>query len=403
MSEPWLHVIGIGEEGLAALAPELRARVAEAEFVFGGERHLALIGNTAARKFAWATPLSRSMAALRACRPHPTVVLATGDPWHFGIGVTLAREFSPAEMRIHPAVSAFSLAAARLFWPIAETECLTIHGRSLALLIPALAPERKLLILAHDGASPAKVAAFLTERGYGESRMTILEHMGGASERIRIARARDFDLGPIADLNTIAILCRAEAGRDLPPPRVFGLADSLFRHDGQLTKRELRSAALSALAPSPGERLWDIGAGSGAIAIEWLRHHSSLQAIAIEHRADRCAAIRANAEALGVPHLDIRDGEAPQILADLPPPQAIFIGGGASRENLIAACWDRLASGGRMVAHGVSAEAETALFAAFRRHGGEMTRIGVERLHPLGAYHGWKPLMPVTQWRAVKP
>jgi precorrin-6Y C5,15-methyltransferase (decarboxylating) len=330
------------------------------------------------------------------------VVLATGDPMHFGIGVTLARRVAADEIAIHPHLSAFSLAAATLGWPLAEVECLTFHGRPIELLTAAVTPRQKLMILSHDSTTPAVVAARLAGLGYGPSRFVVLEHMGGARQRVREARAEDWSAHDVADLNTIAIECR-------PGPharilhRGFGLPDEAFRHDGQLTKREIRAAALSALGPLHAELLWDIGAGCGSIAIEWLRHDRSLQAFAIERDGERAAMIRDNAAALGTPNLRLVQGAAPEALQALPTPDAIFIGGGTSHKGMIETAWAALRPGGRLVAHAVTAEGEVALLNAREKLGGEASRFNLARLQPVGPYHGWKPLMPVTQWRAVKP
>ena len=402
MTAPWLTVIGIGEDGIDALPPIHRATIAAAELIIGGERHLAMLGPVNAETQSWASPLSKTVAEILARRGRPVVVLATGDPMHFGIGVTLAKRVAREEIAIHPHLSAFSLAAARLAWPLAEVECLTFHGRPIELLTAAVAPRQKLMILSHDSTTPGLVAARLAALGYGASRFVVLEHMGGSKERVRESKAEDWGANDVADLNTIAIDCVAR-----PHARVlhrgFGLPDDAFRHDGQLTKREIRAAALSALGPLPGELLWDIGAGCGSIAIEWLRHNRNQRAIAVERDRERAAMVRDNAAALGAPNLQLVEGEAPEALHDLPAPDAVFIGGGAGRAGVIDAAWLALKQGGRLVAHAVTMESEQALYAGFAAHGGEVTRLSVERLQPVGALHGWKPLMPVTQWRAVKP
>jgi len=398
---PWLTVIGVGEDGIEALPPIHRATIAAAELVVGGERHLAMLGATKAETQSWASPLSKTVEEILKRRGKPVVVLATGDPMHFGIGVTLTKRVAREEISIHPHLSAFSLAAARLAWPLAEVECLTFHGRPIELLTAAVTPRQRLMILSHDSTTPGLVAARLTALGYGPSRFIVLEHMGGAKERVRETRAEDWGVHDVADLNTIAI--ESVAGPNARAlHRGFGLPDDAFRHDGQLTKREIRAAALSALGPMHGELLWDIGAGCGSIAIEWLRHDRSLKAVAIERDQERGAMIRDNAATLGTPNLQLVEGEAPAALQDLPEPDAIFIGGGAARPGLIDAAWSALKPGGRLVAHAVTVESEMALFAGYHAHGGEVTRLSIARMQPIGGLHGWKPLMPVTQWRAVK-
>ena len=398
----WLNVIGIGEDGIEALPRALQTLIGQAELIVGGERHLAMLSETRAEKKSWSSPLSLTLDEIWARRGHPVVVLATGDPMHFGIGVSLAKRVPAEEMAVYPHVSAFSLAAARMCWPLADTECLTIHGRPLDLLAGAVAPGRKLLLLSHDGSSPAEVARRLAELGYGLSEITVLEHMGGARERIYAGRADSWGHSRAADLNTLAVECRgADKARALSLSS--GLPDDSFQHDGQLTKREIRSATLSALRPLPGQLLWDVGAGCGSIAIEWLRTHRSLSAIAIEADEARQALIEKNASALGTPHLKLVKGTAPQACDGLPDPDAIFIGGGLGDAGVVEVAWQRLKRGGRLVANAVTAEGEAHLFAWRGRLGGDMTRLSVARLAPVGELHGWKPLMPVTQYWVDKP
>ena len=393
----WLNVIGVGEDGIEALPRALQALIDGAELIVGGDRHLAMATQARAEKKSWASPLSLTLDDIWSRRGKSVVVLATGDPMHFGIGVALARRVPAEEMAVHPHISAFSLAAARMRWPLADAECLTIHGRPLDLLAGAVAPGRKLLLLSHDGSSPADVAQRLSALGYGASALTVLEHMGGARERIYGGSAGAWAHPRAADLNTLAVECRADAAArvlSLAP----GLPDDAFRHDGQLTKREIRAATLSALRPLPGQLLWDVGAGCGSIAIEWLRAHRSLSAIAIEAEAARQALIEQNASALGMPHLKLVKGEAPQAYDGLPEPDAVFIGGGLGDAGVVEGAWERLKQGGRLVANAVTAEGEAQLFALRGKLGGEMTRLSVARLAPVGDLHGWKPLMPVTQY-----
>jgi precorrin-6B C5,15-methyltransferase / cobalt-precorrin-6B C5,C15-methyltransferase len=397
----WLNVIGVGEDGIAALPRALQELIERAELIVGGDRHLGMVPQAQAEKIGWSSPLSLTLDEIWSRRERSVVVLATGDPMHFGIGVALAKRVPAEEMAVYPHVSAFSLAAARMRWPLAEVECLTIHGRPLDLLAGAVAPERKLLLLSHDGTSPAAVACRLCELGYGASEVTVLEHMGGERERIYAGRADGWAHPRAADLNTLAVLCRAtDEARALSLSS--GLLDEAFRHDGQLTKREIRAATLSALRPLPGQLLWDVGAGCGSIAIEWLRTHRSLSAIAIESDEARQALIETNGATLGTPHLRLIKGMAPQAYEGLPDPDAVFIGGGLGDPGVVESAWARLKSGGRLVANAVTAEGEAQLFAWRGKLGGEMTRLSVARLAPVGELHGWKPLMPVTQYWADK-
>jgi precorrin-6Y C5,15-methyltransferase (decarboxylating) len=393
----WLNVIGIGEDGVKALPRSLQKLIERAELIVGGERHLAMVAHVRAEKWPWVSPITLTFEGIMARRGRPVVVLATGDPMHYGIGAALAKQFPADEMVVYPSISAFSLAAARMRWPLAEVECLTIHGRPLDLLAGAVAPGRKLLLLSHDGTSPAEVARRLSDIGYGASEITVLEHMGGPHEHIYSGRADAWAHPRAADLNTLAVFCRAgddARALSLSP----GLPDEAFRHDGQLTKREIRAATLSALRPLPGQLLWDVGAGCGSISIEWLRIHRSLSAFAIEPNEERQKLIDANTAALGTPFLGRVFRPAPEAYEYLPDPDAVFIGGGLGDAGVVEGAWARLKHGGRLVANAVTAEGEAHLFALRGKLGGDMVRLSVARLAPVGELHGWKPLMPVTQY-----
>jgi len=398
----WLSVVGIGEDGLAGLSPAARALVDGAEMLVGGERHLAMVPTDGRERRTWGSPLSALVEEIAGRRGQRVCVLATGDPMAYGIGVTLARHIPHQEMTIIPAPSAFSLAAARLGWSLAEVEILTLHGRSLELLHSFVQPGARLLLLSNDGTTPAKVAALLRARGYGDSHLTVLAHMGGPQETIAEGLARDWREESSPDFNTIAVACVASPDAPLLP-RIPGLPDEAFQNDGQLTKREVRAVTLAALAPIAGQHLWDVGAGCGSIAIEWLRAARNTTATAVERQADRVALIAANAAALGTPRLDIVTGEAPTALNDLSRPDAVFIGGGVAQDGLLDICWERLRPGGRLVANVVTVEGEAALAAWHGRNGGTLTRLAISRTAPMGALTGWRPLMPVTQLAARKP
>ena len=399
--KPWLSVVGLGEDGLDGLSPVARALVDAAQVLVGGKRHLAMLPDGDAERFGWRLPITDTVADIVARRGLRVVVLATGDPMSYGIGVTLARQVAIEEMTVIPAPGAFSLACARLGWPMAAVTALTLHGRPLELLHLHLAAGARLLILSHDGATPAAVARRLTERGYGPSRVTVFEHMGGAAERRLDGTAEAWGAAACADLNTVAVDCRAAPGTP-PRPRVPGLPDDAFAHDGQITKRELRAVTLAKLAPIPGARLWDVGAGCGSIAIEWLRAAPEGAAVAVERDAGRCDLIARNAADLGVPLLNVVGGTAPAALAGLQAPDAVFIGGGITADGLAEACWQALPPGGRLVANVVTVEGEAALAELRRRFGGELTRIAVSRAEPLGPHQGWRPLLPVTQLAVTK-
>jgi precorrin-6Y C5,15-methyltransferase (decarboxylating) len=400
--KPWLTIVGIGDDGLAGLAPAARTLIATAEIIVGGARHLAMVGESKAERLAWCQPFASSIAAITARRGRRVVVLASGDPMWHGAGATLARHFTREEMTIIPHPGAFSLAAARLGWPLAECVSLSLHGRPLETLRLHLAEGRRLLILAEDGTTPARVAGLLRDGGWGPSRLTVLEHLGGPAEAMNSTAAADWGTRRSADLNTIALECRAELGtRGLS--LLAGLPDGAFVHDGQLTKREIRAATLAALAPLPGERLWDVGAGCGSIAIEWLRADDYTAAIAIERDAARVGLIAANAATLGVPRLEIVHGAAPAVLDGLAAPDAIFVGGGLADAALLPRLWQALPAGGRLVANAITADGERALLGWQAAQGGHLTRLAISRAEPLGAHLGWRALAPVTQLLCVKP
>ncbi|MDO9418687.1 precorrin-6y C5,15-methyltransferase (decarboxylating) subunit CbiE [Pararhizobium sp.] len=347
----------------------------------------------------WADGYRETLDRIIALRGTPVTILATGDPLHFGIGSTLGREFPADEMRILPSPSAFSLAAARLGWPLQSVACITLHGRPVEHLNRHLFPGARVLALTSDGSTIVQAADMLVARGFGASVLHVLEHMGGARERTVRMTAQDLLAAntPFADFNTLAIDC---AGDGPVLPLVPGLPDDAFRHDGQLTKREIRAATLALLAPYPGALLWDVGAGCGSIAIEWMR--AGGRAIAVEAKPERLAMIAENAGALGVPDLKITEGMAPAALDALEAADAVFIGGGLTGEGVFEAAWAGVKPGGRLVANAVTLEGEARLVELRGRHGGELTRISVARAAPVGRYCGWKSLMPVTLWLVHK-
>jgi precorrin-6Y C5,15-methyltransferase (decarboxylating) len=330
------------------------------------------------------------------------VVLASGDPLHYGVGVLLAAHFAPQEMIVMPQPSAFSLAAARLLWPVADSICLSLHGRPIEALRRHLTPGVRIIALTSDGTAPALLAELLCKSGWRDARLTLFEHMGGPRERRIEATAATWPAGDRADLNVLAIDCPT-TGDVRALSRLAGLPDDAFVHDGQITKRMVRATSLALLAPLPGELLWDVGAGCGSIGIEWLRAARGMHAIAIERAPARAAFIAQNAAALGVPEIRIVTGTAPAALADLPAPDAVFLGGGLSDAAIWEAAWQSLTPGGRLVANAVTIEGEAALARWHERHGGELQRLSVAHAEPLGAQHGWRPSMTVTQLAVAKP
>ncbi len=399
MNAPWLSLIGLGEDGADALSPAARALVAQASLIVGGARHLAMI-DAPAERLQWPSPLSDALPRILAQRGKPTVVLASGDPFFYGVGDLIARHVAPDEIFCVPAPSAFSLAAAQLKWSLQDCALLSLHGRAFERVTPHLQPRAKIIALSWDESTPARLARHLALRGMGGSRVHVLERLGGPHERVRDARADGFALNDIAPINTVAV--EVDAGGDaMVIPLAPGLPDDWFEHDGQLTKRDIRAVTLSALAPRKGELLWDVGAGAGSIAIEWMLSDPASRAIAIERDMERAARIARNALSLGVPDLRVVAGEAPQALAELDAPQAIFIGGGADTATL-AAAWDALPRFGRIVVNAVTIETQSLLADAYRDKGGELIHLQIAHARPIGRFHALDPAMAVTQWRATK-
>ena len=405
--QPWLSIVGIGEDGIEGLNATARELIQSAAVVFGGARHLSLAASLirgTARP--WATPFDGTVAEVLTHRGRPVCVLASGDPFFHGVGSLLSRHVSRQETLAVPAPSAFSMAASRLLWPLPQTVLLSLCGRPLDLIRPHLHPGARILALTSDQHAPAQLARLLCDIGFGLSLLTVLESLAGPHERIRASRADCFGLERIDSLNTVAIEVAAGPGARILP-RTAGLCDDLFEHDGQITKREIRALTLSALAPRRGELLWDVGAGSGSVAIEWMLADVSLNAIAIERRADRASRIRRNAAACGVPHLQLIEAAAPGAFEGLTPPDAVFIGGGATVPGVLDASRAVLRPMGRLVVNAVTLETESVLLKYQSQWGGSLTRIEISRAGPVGGENarmtGWDPARPIVQWTWVKP
>jgi len=399
----WLSIIGIGQDGVEGLSPVARSLISGAELVVGGARHLELAAQLIRHeRLQWPSPLHDAFPAILARHGRPVAVLATGDPFNFGVGKQIAALVPADELLCVPQPSSFSLAASRIGWALQDAATLSLHGRAIEGLIRYLHPGARIIALSWDGSTPAKAAKLLVERGFGSSSLFVLEELAGPRERVTRHRADTFALTGVSPLNVIAVEVGAE-----PQSTVIGLSpgldDDLFESDGQLTKREVRAVTLAALAPRQGELLWDIGLGAGSVAIEWLLRHPSLRAIGVEEREDRAARATRNALALGTPDLQVVVGRAPDALAGLAAPDAVFIGGGITDKGAFDVAWEALRPGGRIVANAVTLESETRLKEAFDRHGGELVRIEISKAKTIGSFHGWRPAMPVTQWRAVKP
>ena len=401
--QKWLSVVGIGEDGLAGIGELAKSLIAQAEVLVGGARHLAmLLPDDPREKLLWKTPLEATVEQVIRRRGQSICILASGDPMCHGIGVTLLKRIPLEEMTIVPAISAFSLACARLGWSLAAVETFSLTNSPACVVGTAFYPGARLLVLSADNNSPEIMANLLTQHGFGKSQITVLERMGGAKERRIEGVAATWQVTELAKLNTIAIAVIADPGT-IPLSRIPSLPDTAYHHDGQLTKQEVRALTLSALAPIPGQLLWDVGAGCGSIAIEWMRSHGRCRAIAIERHPTRLQYIADNAIALGVPDLKIIPGEAPSALKNLPQPDAIFIGGGVTTDALFETCWNALSTGSRLVINAVTLESEQNVLQWHSQYGGELRRIGIQRAEAIGSFQGWKPFLPVTQWLIVKP
>ncbi|PRD41078.1 cobalamin biosynthesis bifunctional protein CbiET [Phyllobacterium phragmitis] len=400
---PWLTIIGIGEDGVEGLGRAAREALAGAKIIFGGRRHLDFLDDSVkGTRISWPSPFSAACDMILSHRGEAVVVLASGDPMFYGMGATLARHIPVQEMHILPFPSSFSLAAARMAWALQDVTLLSVHGRPLEIVHAHIQSGNRLLILSNDGGTPGEVARVLEARGFGMSRITVLEHLGGPRERRIDGIASGWPYERAADLNVLAVECRGGA-EATAYPLLAGLPDAAFENDGQLTKRDVRAATLARLAPLPRALLWDVGAGCGSIGIEWMRAHPSCRAIAIEAHEGRQAMIERNRLALGVPGLELVSGEAPAALQGLEAPDAVFIGGGFTDEGVAEACWQSLKPGGRFVANAVTIESEMLLVQWQRRIGGELTRLAVSHAAPLGGFEVWRQALSVTMLSAVKP
>ena len=401
-ARPWLTLIGIGEDGVDGLVPAARAVIAGASLVVGGARHLRLAAALIrGETMAWPSPMQGGYTAILARAGRDVVVLASGDPFCFGVGSALAALVPAREIACIPAPSAFALAAARLGWAQQDVVTVSFCGRPLAAVIPLLHPGTRLLALSADAATPGALARLLVERGFGPSRLHVLEALGGKRERVRSVVAASGVPGDVGALNMMAV--EVAAGPEATVlPLAAGLVDGSFEHDGQLTKQEVRAVTLAALAPCPGQMLWDVGAGSGAVSIEWCLRGRGTRAVAIEARADRAARAARNALSLGAVAVEVVTGTAPAVLAGLPPPDVVFVGGGLQGKGVLEAVWGALRPGGRLVANAVALDTQAVLFDAQARLGGTLTRIAVERLDQIGTMRAFRPAMAVVQWAATK-
>ncbi len=397
--KPWLHIIGIGEDGLDGLSPTSRSVLEAAEIIIGGERHHDLSSKIQAERIAWPSPFDAMIDRIRAEKGKRVVILVTGDPLWYSVGARITKAIPAAQITFHPHVSAFQLAAARMGWSLADLETLTVHGRPAQQMIPFIQPGQRLLILTTGAETPARIAGFLCERGYGESAISVLVAMGGPHEQRIDGSAKNWSQN-VPEFNSLAIECIASADAQIHP-QIPGLPDEAFLHDGNMTKRKVRAITLAKLMPMRGALLWDVGCGCGSVAIEWMRAAREARAIGFEPRADRRKLALDNAAALGTPALIMVERAAPDALFDQPKPDAIFIGGGLSRAAFDA-CWAALKPLGRLVINAVTLESEAILLALHGEFGGELARLNISRAESIGGLTGWKPSMPVTQWSLIK-
>ncbi|HYP64461.1 MAG TPA: precorrin-6y C5,15-methyltransferase (decarboxylating) subunit CbiE [Acidocella sp.] len=392
MSAPWLSIIGIGEDGLAGLSEEARMRLDGAEIIFGGPRHLALAG-AEERGQPWPVPFS--IAPLLACHSRPVVALCSGDPFWHGAGSLLAEALGQGEWTAFPASSSFSLAVARLGWRLEQVTCLGLHAAPFTRLRPHLTRGVRLICLLRGPDAAPAFAAYLCAQGFGASRLWRLEALGGPHERIIQGTAEELAALPPG---AWPVAMAVEAAGPLGLPRTPGLPDEWFEHDGQITKRAIRALTLSVLAPRAGEHLWDVGTGSGSIAIEWLLAAPFSRASALEADPARAARARRNAENFGVEdRFTLHEQRAPDGLEKLPRPDAIFLGGGAS-EALLERLWALAPTGTRLVANAVTLESEALFTAWAAMKGGNLLRLELAEAAPLGRLRGWVPARPIMQW-----
>jgi precorrin-6Y C5,15-methyltransferase (decarboxylating) len=414
ISKKWLCVIGIGEDGWDDLSADARDLLYESEIVLGGERHLKMLPKDwEGERIVWSSPIREAVSKIVSWRPEDSAsvqkvaIMASGDPLCYGIATKLLRHLPIEEIWIKPALTTFSLMCSRIGWSLPDVETLTIHGRPLGMLHPFVQPGAKLLVLSKGEESPEQAAKLLCERGFGKSIITVLEHLGGRKERQFSGPADSWNHPEGAALNAMAIECIPESNATILS-RIPGLPDEAFFHDGQLTKREIRAVSLSRLMPVVDQVLWDVGAGCGSVAIEWMRTSPRCRAVAIEKSKSRLKLIEQNSQELGVPMLQIISGSAPEVLADLPAPDAVFIGGGLSSGNLLQTCWTALKPGGRLVANAVTLEGEQKLLqwqnenAGKSGASGDLTRLSISRAEKIGKFQGWKEMRSVIQLAVIK-
>lgn len=399
--KPWIDIVGIGEDGMDGLASPAVQCLEQADVIIGGDRHHVLASNLNAERISWPSPFDAMIDKIKAMQGKRLVILVTGDPLWYSVGARISRAIDPAEIRFHPQISAFQWAACRMGWSLPDCDMLTVHGRADSQIIPYLAPNARLLVLTQNAETPASLAKLMCERGFGESKITVHAALGGEREKRFDGLAKSWT-HDVPDFHTLAIECVGGVSAKWYP-RTGGLPDDAFKHDGQLTKQDVRSATIAKLAPYPDAMLWDVGAGCGSIGIEWMRAARGAQAIAIECDSERVKLIQENCRNLGVEKLQICEGCAPDVFNDLAQPDAVFLGGGVTVDDVFENAWRALRSNGRLVANAVTLESEARLIELHSQFGGELVRISVQSAGAIGKFRAWRPAMTVTQWSAVKP
>lgn len=407
----WLTIIGIGEEGETHLSETAKNQLQKASLILGSSRQLNLIPTERspnATRETWPSPMMPRLDQLRNDRPENTVIIASGDPLCWGIAEHFITHLKQHELTIIPSVSILTRVAAEMQWPLNQIQSLSLCSQPLENLALYLQPQNKIVLLSATNTDPARVATFLIEKGFSNSEITVLENLGSETQSIYKSTANELAISqPAAKLNSLAITLIADATTRIISTHP-GLPDQCFEHDGQMTKQNMRAITLAHLRPLPAQYLWDIGSGSGSIAIEWLRTGNATKATAIEQNQTRADRAKNNAANLGVPHLDLINGKAPDCLENLPAPDAIFIGGGITTNGLLEKALQSLKPGGRLVANTVTIEGEAKLIESYKSNGGNLTQIAMTNADPIGPsanakFHGWRPQMPITQWVYIKP
>lgn len=406
MSSPAIAVVGITDAGAASLTPAYSDIVAGADVLVGGARQLAFFPDHSARRIVIRTDMVALADLLRAEQAvgRRIVVLASGDPLLYGIGSTLRRFFPADALHIYPNVSAVQLAWARIVEPWHDAGIVSVHGRALAAVIEAARHHARLAVLTDGDHTPAAIARTLLAAGLPDRPIAVCERLGGPEERVTrttLAMVPEQTFDPL----NVLLLLPAE-GAAMPTSRpcgwLPGAPDDAFAQRtperGLITKREVRVLSLAALGLRAEDVLWDVGAGTGSVAIEAARHVPSTRVYAIERDAARLPLIEENRRRFGTTNVSIIAGTAPEACGDLPDPDAVFIGGsGGALTAIIATAMARLHVGGRLVVNLATLEGLHEALEAIRAHGEapEVTQISIGRGKAIGANTRLQALNPV--------